>query len=73
MVRGAVPGAKRSTRIMRPPQQGQGGLPLIDLLGLFGGDLVLHDLLALSAGVGAAMICLMRAMVSARRLEASRP
>jgi hypothetical protein len=26
MVRGAVPGPKRSTKIMRPPQQGQGGL-----------------------------------------------
>ena len=72
MVRGAVPGAKRSTRIMRPPQQGQGGLRSstgsdrsAEIAGSRSAVVV--------ACVAAAMICLMRTMVSARRLEASRP
>jgi hypothetical protein len=46
--------------------------PLIDRIGSFGRDLC-FTICRRRGRRGAAMICLMRAMVSARRLEASRP
>lgn len=64
MVRGAAPGAKRSTRIMRPPQHGHGGR-----WSSRGSSAWAQPFASCSwgaaAGIGAAMICLMRAMVSA--------
>jgi hypothetical protein len=67
--RGALPGAKTSTMIMRPPQQGHGGRWSVVAFGsavscIAGGS---------TSAIGAAINCLARAMLVLQPALASSP